>query len=232
MEAERSRAIVLADGDTPDRRDLDTAWPGWDARATLVVAADGGARHASGYGLHVDRWIGDGDSIGASELDELRESGTEITRLDPEKDETDAEAALHLALDAGVDAVVVLGALGGPRIDHALANVGLLGHRRLVGRSAWLFDGRCSRLSLLEAADGSPGSRRLEGRIGDIVSLIPLGETALGVTTSGLRYPLVDEPLAPGTTRGVSNVRTETVAIVMLKGGRLLVVETPVTVDS
>ena len=56
--------------------------------------------------------------------------------------------------------------------------------------------------------------------------------SADGVTTSGLGYPLVSEPLHLGRTRGVSNVRTEVVATVGLESGRLLLIETPVTVDS
>jgi thiamine pyrophosphokinase len=56
-------AIVLAGGAVPARADLDAAWPGWDAGLDTVVAADGGARHASALGLAVDHWVGDGDSI-------------------------------------------------------------------------------------------------------------------------------------------------------------------------
>jgi thiamine pyrophosphokinase len=231
MAPEGRLAIVLADGDVPRRLDLDAAWPGWDASLGFVVAADGGARHAAGFGLRVDRWIGDGDSIEPSAVDALRRSGAAITRLPAEKDETDAEAALEAAIEAGADAIVLLGALGGGRIDHALANVGLLAHPALQGRSACLFDVSCARLTLLEA-DAARVTRRLEGRVGDLVSLIPFGGTAGGVTTTGLRYPLVDEPLTHGRTRGVSNVRKEQIASVTLQRGRLLLIETPVTFDS
>jgi thiamine pyrophosphokinase len=224
-------AIVLADGAVPSRPRLDAAWPDWDRGAGIVVAADGGARHATAFGLRVDRWVGDGDSIDAAELEALRASGTSIGRLPDAKDETDTEVAIEAAIAAGAERVVVLGALGGARIDHALANVGLLAHPALAGRRAWLFDEGCARLSLIDATTG-PVSRRLEGRVGDLVSLLPLAETAAGVTTAALRYPLDAEPLVLGETRGVSNVRVATEATVTLQGGRLLVIETPVTVDS
>lgn len=224
-------AIVLADGAVPARALLDAAWPDWDRGAGYVVAADGGARHAAAFGLRVDHWVGDGDSIDDAELANLRASGATIQRLREAKDETDTEVAIEAAAAAGAGAIVVLGGLGGPRIDHALANVQLLAHPVLEGRTAWLFDERGARLSLLDAANG-PTMRSLQGRVGDLVSLIPLAETADGVTTSGLGYPLVSEPLHLGRTRGVSNVRTEVVATVGLESGRLLLVETPVTVDS
>jgi thiamine pyrophosphokinase len=54
--------------------------------------------------------------------------------------------------------------------------------------------------------------------------LLPLGGAAEGVTTTGLRYPLRDETLDPGSTRGVSNVVDTTPAGVALRAGVLLAV--------
>ena len=225
-------ALILADGAAPTRASLDAAWPGWDADIGYVVAADGGARHAVTLGLQPDRWVGDGDSIDTDALEALAAAGVAIDRAPVEKDESDLELALLAALEAGADAVTILGALGGVRIDHALANVGLLGHPALGGRLAWLYDEQAARISLLVAPTvaGRPAWRELAGRVGDLVSLVPAGESAQAVTTRGLRYPLVDEPLILGRTRGVSNVRTEPVARISLESGRLLLIETPATI--
>ena len=225
----RRAALILADGTAPSRAALDDAWPGWDRDVALVVAADGGARHAATLGVRIDRWVGDGDSISGAELDALAAAGVAITRAPVDKDESDAELALLAAIEAGVDAVTIVGALGGPRIDHALANVSLLGHPGLGGVDAWLYDEGAARLSLVVAPDaaGAPVTRELEGRPGDLVSLVPEGGTAMGVTTEGLLFPLRAEPLLLGRTRGVSNVRTGKVARVTLQSGRLLVIETP-----
>ena len=222
-------ALILADGAAPTRAQLDAAWPGWDAGIALVVAADGGARHATALGLRVDRWVGDGDSIDPDDLAILAAAGVEVRLAARDKDESDAELALVAAIEAGADAVTILGAIGGPRIDHALANVGLLGHPALAGRAVWLYDERAARISLLVAPDaaGRAVERELEGRPGDLVSLVPDGTSAEGVTTSGLRFPLEDERLVLGRTRGVSNIRTGRVARIMLESGRLLVIETP-----
>ncbi len=236
MPPDRTKAIVLADGSVPERAALDAAWPGWDAGVTLVVAADAGARHAAPLGLRVDRWVGDGDSIGAAELEGLAAAGIAISRAPAAKDESDSELALAAAIDAGATEIVMLGALGGPRVDHALANVGLLAHPALEARSACLYDERAARISLLvapapvsAAVPGTPVERGLTGRIGDLVSLVPIGETAIGVTTRGLRYPLSGEPLLLGRTRGISNVKVDENAAVSLEFGRLLVIETPAT---
>jgi thiamine pyrophosphokinase len=225
-------ALILADGAVPRRSLLDSAWPGWDAGIALVIAADGGARHAAALGRAIDRWVGDGDSIDPADLAALVAAGVDVSRASPDKDESDTELAVLAAIEAGADGLVILGALGGGRVDHALANVGLLAHPALEGRPALLYDERAARISLAVAPgrSGGPAVRDLEGHPGDLVSLIAVGSTAEGVTTVGLRYPLVGEALVLGRTRGVSNVRTAPVARITLGTGRLLVIETPATV--
>lgn len=225
-------ALILADGAAPTRAGLDAAWPGWDGGVGIVIAADGGARHAPALGVRLDRWVGDGDSIAASELERLAASGVVLERAARDKDESDTELALIAAVRAGATAVSIVGALGGVRVDHALANIGLLRHPALEGRPAWLYDELATRLSLVSAPGpaGEPVVRELAGRPGDLVSLLPLGPVAEGVRTEGLRFPLAGEVLVGGRTRGLSNVRTAPVARITVESGSLLVIETPATV--
>jgi thiamine pyrophosphokinase len=89
---------------------------------------------------------------------------------------------------------------------------------------AVLLDG-ATRVRLL-GATAAPAEVRLEGAPGDLVSLFPFGVDAVGVTTTGLAYPLRDEPLRSGPARGLSNVRSGPQARVALRAGRLLIVET------
>ncbi len=226
-------ALILADGDAPDRGALDRAWPGWDAGVGLVIAADGGARHAARLGVAIDAWVGDGDSLDASGMAALQAAGVPMRPADPHKDESDTELAVHEALARGAAGLVIVGALGGQRIDHTLANIGLLTMPELSDRPAVLLDAR-TRITLIHgpAADGSPVQRSLAGRIGDLVSLLPLGTDVAGVTTRGLVYPLSDEVLASGPARGLSNVRDAANAMVSVVSGRLLVVESPATLLS
>lgn len=231
MSARDLYAIVVADGERPRRQLLDRAWPGWDADAGYVVAADGGARTAGALGLRLDAVVGDLDSLGEDAAAALRHEGVEVRRAPAAKDETDTELAIVDAVGRGAARVTIVGALGGPRVDHALANVTLLAHPALDGRSAVIVDPR-ARLSLLTARDdGRPIERRLPGADGGVVSLIPIGGDAGGVTTAGLRYPLADEDLPLGTPRGVSNVRAGPLASVTLRRGRLLIVEVAATLD-
>ena len=226
-------ALILADGDAPSRSQLDVAWPGWDADVGFVIAADGGARHAPGLGVAIDLWVGDGDSIGAETLAALEAAGVPIERSPSDKDESDTELAVRAAIRLGQTGVVILGALGGARIDHALANIGLLAMPDLAGRSATILDAR-SRIGLIQApgSDGGAVELRLPGRSGDVVSLLPMGAGVDGVTTHGLAYPLTDEPLPAGPARGLSNMRIAADALVVVRRGSLLVVECPATLRS
>jgi thiamine pyrophosphokinase len=221
------RALIVADGDVPSRSVLDGTWPGWNIDVGLVVAADGGWNKATSIGLRPDLLVGDADSLPAELFAALAADGVAIERSPVAKDESDTELALRATIRRGATHVTVLGALGGKRFDHALANVGLLGLPNPQGGEVELLDGT-TRVRLLRAPgpDGGPVRFRLDGSAGDLVSLLPIGASALGVRTEGLLYPLRDEPLTPGPARGLSNVRTLANASVTLRQGSLLIIET------
>jgi thiamine pyrophosphokinase len=225
-----SQAIVLADGDVGARSAIDRAWPGWLAPDPFVVAADGGARHAEALGLRVDLWVGDGDSLGEAGIAALEAAGVPVERAPVDKDESDTELAVAAALTRRPSTITILGALGGPRLDHALANLALLAMPdlravdvRLVGADARI------RLLSAPAPDGSPERMEITGRVADLVTLLPVGGDATGVTTTGLQYPLSDEALLVGRSRGLSNLRNNETATITLRAGSLLIVETPAT---
>jgi thiamine pyrophosphokinase len=222
-----TQAIVLADGEVASRAALDEAWPGWLDPDPYVIAADGGARHAAPLGLRVDRWVGDGDSLGDDGIARLVAAGVPVDRAPFDKDESDTELAIEAALARAPRAITILGALGGPRVDHAVANLALLGLPELHGIDVRLVAAD-ARVRLLDASDAATRVE-LPGRAGDLVSLLPIGGDALDVSTDGLAYPLEGETLRVGRTRGLSNRRTAGTASVRLGGGRLLVIETPAT---
>ncbi|MDR2976089.1 MAG: thiamine diphosphokinase [Streptococcaceae bacterium] len=98
-----------------------------DAVATTdfdaVIGVDAGALWALEHGLPLDLAVGDFDSITLEDLRRIERSGATIHKLKPEKDETDFEVALRLAIEAFPEAkFTVIGALGG-RLDHELTNV-------------------------------------------------------------------------------------------------------------
>ncbi len=182
-----------------------------------VVAADSGIDRAHELGLPVHIAVGDFDSVTEAGLLSVREAGAAVQDHPDAKDATDLELALVAALTLAPRRIVVLGGHGG-RLDHLLANALLLAGAALAGVEVVAQMG-ASRVTVVrhEAV--------LEGRPGDLVTLLPLHGPARGVVTEGLLYPLRGEELAPGTTRGVSNELTAPTAAVRLREGILLAVQ-------
>ena len=168
--------------------------------------------------------VGDLDSLGAGHAEELARLGARLIGYPADKDESDTEIAVRHALDAGADEIVLVGSLGGGRLDHELANILLLTDPRLRGRASAVRGGTCVRA--LHAGD----RLLLGGSPGDTVTLLPLGDAG-GVVTEGLRFALHGEPLRAGAARGLSNVIDRAGASVALRSGVLLVVEVAVDGD-
>ncbi len=211
--------VIVADGRCDPSALRAAAGPG-----TLVIGADGGARRALLAGVHVDLVVGDLDSLEPADLAALVTDGAEVLRARPDKDESDTELCLLAALDRGASHIRLLGALGGSRIDHELANVALLAHPRLDGIEVRIEDGPAT-IQRIGTIDG-PGSIVLAGARGDLVTLLPLDGHVDGVTTQDLGYPLRAEALTPGPARGLSNVMSAGTARVETARGRLLVIHT------
>ena len=204
--------IVVTGGEPVARGHL----PPIDA-GTLVVAADSGLDQARSLGLRVDVAVGDFDSASPEAVAAAEAAGATIHRHPAAKDATDLELALDVAIAFAPDRIHVLGGHGG-RLDHLLANAVLLARPELDSAVVTARMGE-ARLSVVRTA------ATLHGPIGDLVTLLPIGGPARGVTTEGLLYPLDGEDLEPGTTRGVSNELVADPATVALAGGVLLAIQ-------
>ena len=185
-------------------------------RPATVVAADGGLERALALGLDVDVVIGDLDSASEAAVAAAERAGARIVRHPVAKDATDLELALDEAVALGARRVLVVASAGG-RLDHLLASLLQLGSDRLAGLELDALVGE----ALVHVVRGE---RRLSGTPGEVVTLVPLGGPAAGITTTGLEYPLAAETLAPGSTRGVSNVFAGTDAHVRVTEGVLLAI--------
>lgn len=218
MEASKSiTSFIFANGSTDDgplvRRELEAAPDAW------VIAADGGARQAKHYGMHVNTLIGDMDSLDDDEIQYFVGQGAELHRHPPEKDETDLELALIYAARQSPTRIRLFSALG-DRLDQTLSNIYLLALPVLHNLDVRVVAGK------QEAWLAYPGQVTIEGEIGDTVSLIPIAGEAGGIRTEDLYYPLRDETLTFGPARGVSNVMQRERATVHLRSGVLLIVHT------
>jgi len=211
-----NRAVIFANGMVEEIEGIISNLKPID----IVIAADGGSRHCKSLGLQPDVIIGDLDSMETAEVTAYNDAGVEIIQYPTHKDETDLELALQFAADRGISEVYILGALGA-RWDMTLANILLLTHPGFQSFLIRLFDGY-QELAILR-----PGkSTKIHALPGDTISLIPIAGDVQGIFTQGLEYPLNDETLHFGSSRGVSNVFTQDFAEIRWKNGLLLIVVT------
>ena len=195
----------------------------WLDRAGRVIAADGGASSLDRLGRRPDLLVGDLDSVEPALVARLEEAGVPIRRHPADKEATDTELAVRAAADGGASEIVLLGALGGERLDHEMANLLMLVDPDLVTVPARIVRGPTT----IRGLHGGT-ALGLEGAIGDLVSLLPIGGDAIGVTTEGLRWPLEVETLRIGRSRGISNEIVARPSAVALEAGTMLVVETAI----
>lgn len=201
------RSIIIANGNLKQLPDFTSD--------DLIIAADGGARHCFKWGITPHYVIGDMDSLNQLELQNLDEAGAVLISYPADKDYTDLELSISFAIQKDCQEIVIYGALG-ERWDQTFANLLLPIKDNFLNKQITLIDGQ------QEVKYIRPGETFYpQGQPGDTLSLIPLQGKATGVTTNGLAYPLVDESLSFGSTRGISNIITEQGASVYVTNGIL-----------
>jgi thiamine pyrophosphokinase len=218
---DQSTTIVLAiggDASAPVR------FPAELPPGSVVVAADSGLDRLSAAGLRADHLVGDLDSADPELVARARADGTLLHVHPADKDATDLELALDVVagLCSGSDVpgrLLVVGG-GGGRLDHLLADIALLASPRTVALDVTAHLGDAT---VTVVRPGRP--RSLTGRVGEQVSLLPVHGAASGVTTSGLRWVLVDADLVAGTTRAVSNELLVPEARIAVGGGVVVAVQ-------
>ena len=180
----------------------------------LVIAADSGYRQALAIGQKVDILVGDMDSLGAS----VPEDSVEIVRLPVEKDLTDAQVAVELAVGRGAEEIILVSSLSG-RLDHTLSTLAILEDLRGRGIHACITDGQ-NRARFIRST-----STLIARSPYRYLSLIAAAEVVKGVTVEGCKYPLKKATLCRRVQFAVSNEITGNVAFISVKKGGLYVIE-------
>jgi thiamine pyrophosphokinase len=212
LQATSADVVVLTGGDPVDPARVPPLPDG-----ARVVAADSGLAAAALLGLTADVVVGDMDSVAPTLLASAEADGARIDRHPAAKDATDLALAMDEAVRLGARRITVVGGAGG-RLDHLLANALLLAADDYAAAHVVAHLGAATITVVRDEA-------LLRGRRGELVSLLPVNGPAHGITTDGLLYPLHDETLAPGSSRGVSNELARRTAHVRLRSGVLLAVQ-------
>ncbi len=180
----------------------------------LTVAADSGYHNAVLLGERIDILLGDFDSIG----EVPHEGSFERIQVPVEKDLTDTQLAVTVALDRGAEEILLIGGLSG-RLDHTLSTLAILENLDERGIHATLTDGQ-SRARYMHATS------TLLARSGyKYLSLIAATDIVKGVTVEGCKYPLKNATLRRSMQYAVSNEITGNIALISVKKGGLYIIE-------
>jgi thiamine pyrophosphokinase len=181
-----------------------------------VIAADSGMKHAAALGVRPELWVGDFDSSDAA----LQARCADVPRLafPADKARTDGDLAIDEALKRGATRLVLAGALGGPRSDHAAHHLMKMLALAQEGIDVFLTSGGEEAWPLL------PGTRQFDVAPGTVFSIIAL-ESLRELSVSGVKWELSGADVALGSSLTLSNVALAA-PIMALKQGRAVVFTT------
>lgn len=177
-----------------------------------IICADGGYEYKDILGKECDMVVGDFDSLGR-----VPECDNKIV-APTEKDETDMMLAVNLGYDKGYRDFVILGALGGARNDHSVANIQLLHYIASKGARGSIYHGD----EIFTAF--SNGTLKLGAENKGYVSVFSLTDESRGVTIENLKYTLDKATLYSYMPIGVSNEFLDRESSITVEEGSLLVV--------
>ncbi len=186
-------------------------------KGDLVIAADAGYLTAKRMGIVPDILLGDFDTLGVENIpDEI-----ECLRVPAEKNDTDTQLAVEVAIERGAEEIVIVGGMSG-RIDHTLSTLAILEDlwERKAGRIyAILTDGKNRVRFIRNSGIILPRSQYR------YFSLIAADEVVKGITLDGCKYPLKNGRISRRHQWAVSNEITGNCALIEIKRGGVWVIE-------
>lgn len=192
-----------------------------EIQAEYVIGVDRGLQFLYRNQVMPTHIVGDFDSVEA-ELVEFYERQTQvpIRKFRPEKDASDTEIALHLAIELGAERVWILGGTGS-RLDHVMANIQILKIAHDQGIKAYLQDSN-NRIFLAE----KEVMLCKQNQFGDYFSVFPFGGIVEDISIEGAKYPLSHYRLCPNSSMCVSNELQEEQVKITFPTGMIVLMET------
>ena len=181
-----------------------------------IIAVDKGLEILDECKIQPNYIIGDFDSINKEIINKYNNKN--IIKLNPEKDFTDTHMAIKLALEIKSSYIVILGAIG-TRIDHTIANIHVL-KECMEQQIECKIINENNKIELINKQHILYLNNKYR-----YVSLIPLTTKVEGVTLKGFKYPLINATLKIGESIGISNEQIEKKAIIELKNGILILIQ-------
>ena len=182
----------------------------------FIIGVDGGCSWCLQHNQLMDLAIGDFDSICPADLDKLSHLGVPIQRHPSDKDFTDLELAINVAMEHSPSLITVMGVWGG-RQDHCLANVFCLSQQ--TGRTPIIMPGKKESGYVIKDQQ----KLTIESGCNQVVSILAMSPVCSGISNKGFKFPLTAAELNFGYALGLSNITIEPQSEVTLDIGNLLI---------
>lgn len=200
------RAIIVTGG-SPVKPDIIKEY--FNAKSDYLICADGGLNYVDELGLIPNLIVGDLDSVKKELVNKYKD--IELIKFNPEKDFTDTELAINQAIEKGYNDITMFCATG-TRLDHTLANIGLIENYSQKGIILRIIDNN----NYIMALENNMKLNRIKDKY---VSIIPLSKEIKGLTLVGFKYPLSNYTVKRGTSLCISNEIVSDIATINYKEG-------------
>lgn len=206
------KIVITSGGKAPSRKLLIEELKG----NSYLICADSGANCLHKYNIVPNMLVGDFDSIDKDVFEYFKNSDAKIVKYPSEKDYTDTEIALNMALDMKPDEIVLLGCTG-TRMDHFLANLGLL-LKCLENKVVAFIKDEHNTIMITKK------SLNIYGKKGKTFSLAAYYNSVENLSISGAKYPLNNFYLNIGNPITTSNEFLDHEVKISFDKGNLLII--------
>jgi thiamine pyrophosphokinase len=187
------KTVIVSGGKAPSKDLLESEL----GDATALICVDSGGNCLEELGIEPDYLVGDFDSIKPEAFEYIKGTKCKIIEYPKDKDFTDTELALELAIRLDSNSIVFLGTTG-TRLDHVMGNLGLLRVCVKNGIDAFIKDENNSIMMTDKPIT-------LKAEPGTTFSVQAFSETVEDLTIRDARYPLAGYKLKIGDPLTISN---------------------------
>lgn len=200
--------------------DIVSMYNNYVRKSDYVLGVDYGAYLLLRNKLYMDVSIGDFDSIKKHELSKLQLSNTNVKLYPKDKDFTDLELAVLLALEKNPSKIKIYGATGG-RLDHFYSSLNILNYSIKYSVDIEIINDK-NQIFLLK-----PGTYEFDKKdTFKYISFFAYLEDVKNLKLEGFKYSLDNYTLKISSNLCISNEFKEAKVTISFSSGYLLVMRT------
>lgn len=209
------KVLIVAGGEKPSLNLLMNL----KSQCDLIIGADRGCDYLYESKIFPDYILGDFDSADINKIDKLERKGCKKIKFNEEKDFTDSDSAIDLAVREGATEII-LTAVTGSRLDHTFSNLGLLLKALKLNIKASIVNDN-NKIFLVNSS-----TELIKDTNFKYISFLAYGNNVRNVNITGAKYNLSNYNLELGDCRTVSNEFYEDIINLEFEKGNLLVIYT------